>query len=370
MTNVNEAPTVTSGATGTVPENAVAGTVVYTVTGSDVDAATTLVYSLSGTDAALFNIDSANGALRLNSPANFEAKNSYSLDVIASDGALSDSRAITVNVTDVLEGLLLDGTAGADSLLGSLIDDTINGLDGNDTLDGAGGADSMNGGLGFDSLIGGTGNDTLRGADQADTLRGGEGNDYLYGGKGLDSLDGGIGNDQLFGLVGNDTLLGFDGADWLEGGDGNDSLSGGLQADTLLGGIGTDWLGGGKGFDSLDGGDGNDTLNGGLGTDTFTGGAGLDHFVFGTLLGGTNIDTITDFVSGVDVINLSATIFTAYAGLSGTTVGMSDNLQYDSGSGALSYDADGAGGAAAVQFAILGIGVHPASPGSDFLIIA
>ena len=170
--------------------------------------------------------------------------------------------------------------------------------------------------------------------------------------------------------MGSDTLIGFDGFDFLDGGDGNDSLSGGLNKDTLLGGIGNDILGGGKGLDSMDGGAGNDTLSSGLGNDTLTGGTEIDHFVFSTALGGANIDTITDFSSGSDVIDLSATIFTAFAGQSGATVGISPNLLYDNVSGALSYDADGADGGAAVVFAVLGVGAHPASLGSDFLIVA
>jgi Ca2+-binding RTX toxin-like protein len=63
-------------------------------------------------------------------------------------------------------------------------------------------------------------------------------------------------------------------------------------------------------------------------------------------------------------------------GLSGTVgstldlAGLGSHFAYDSASGALSYDADGAGGNAAVTFAILGQGTHPASLGSDFTIVA
>ena len=278
--------------------------------------------------------------------------------------------------TDTLAGTgntlanLLTGNDGANTLLGLEGNDTIDGMAGDDSIDGGVDADSLSGGLGKDTLIGGLGNDTLRGGDQADTLLGGDGNDYLGGGKGLDSLDGGIGDDQLFGLVGNDTLIGFDGFDWLDGGDGNDSLSGGLNKDTLIGGLGNDILGGGKGYDSLDGGEGSDTLSGGLGNDTMSGGAGPDHFIFSTLLSASiNVDIITDFESGGDVIELSAAVFTAFSGQIGNNVLISANLLYDNITGALSYDADGVGGNAAVNFAILGVGTHPTLSGNDFLIV-
>ena len=53
----------------------------------------------------------------------------------------------------------------------------------------------------------------------------------------------------------------------------------------------------------LSGGAGNDTITGGAGEDTLTGGAGRDVFVFEA---GHGNDTIQDFVSGIDKIDLSA----------------------------------------------------------------
>lgn len=73
--------------------------------------------------------------------------------------------------------------------------------------------------------------------------------------------------------------------------------------------------------------------------------------------------------SGHNVIELSTAIFTAYAGKIGSFVTPSANLTYDSTTGVLAYDVDGAGPAAALTFAILGVGDHPWLPGSDFLIV-
>jgi hypothetical protein len=54
LSNVNEAPTITSAATASFAENG-AGTV-YTVAATDPDAGAALTYSISGADAALFEI--------------------------------------------------------------------------------------------------------------------------------------------------------------------------------------------------------------------------------------------------------------------------------------------------------------------------
>ncbi|MBE9176707.1 cadherin repeat domain-containing protein, partial [Synechocystis salina LEGE 06155] len=85
----NRAPSITSGNTGTVAENAPTTTVVYDANASDPDTTApnnSLSFSLSGADASLFTIDSDDGEVRLKNSANFEAKNSYSLNVIVTDG--------------------------------------------------------------------------------------------------------------------------------------------------------------------------------------------------------------------------------------------------------------------------------------------
>lgn len=66
-------------------------------------------------------------------------------------------------------------------------------------------------------------------------------------------------------------------------------------------GVGNDTLLGNAVANRLDAGAGNDVLDGAGGNDTLTGGAGLDRFVVKDL-GGT--DTITDFVSGTDKLDL------------------------------------------------------------------
>src|SRR5476651_2656196 len=94
------APTNTTSATATVVEGTSIATPVFTATATDVTG-TTLTYSLSGTDASLFNINSATGAVTLKSVADYQTKTSYSISVTASDGTLTSTQAVTVAVTDV-----------------------------------------------------------------------------------------------------------------------------------------------------------------------------------------------------------------------------------------------------------------------------
>jgi VCBS repeat-containing protein len=117
ITDVNDAPVITSVATGTVDENASTSTLVYTATASDVDASNNAItFSLSGTDADAFAIDASSGAVTLKTSADFETKSSYSIDVIATDdgtGTLTDTQAVTVSVADVN-----DAPVGAVSITG------------------------------------------------------------------------------------------------------------------------------------------------------------------------------------------------------------------------------------------------------------
>ncbi|MFO6430503.1 Ig-like domain-containing protein [Erythrobacter sp. W302b] len=118
ITGTNDAPVITSPTTGTVSENAPATTVVYDASATDVDAGDVLSYSISGADAAAFNIDAATGEVRLNAPANFERKASYSVTITATDNgnpALSATQAITIAVADEIDVLSIDdlGAIGA-----------------------------------------------------------------------------------------------------------------------------------------------------------------------------------------------------------------------------------------------------------------
>lgn len=105
-----------------------------------------------------------------------------------------------------------------------------------------------------------------------------------------------------------------------------------------------------------------DIIHGGLGNDLIAGGGGEDRFRFSES-GAHNFDTIVDFESGRDGIELHAAVFTALDS------GMSDNfvegtqataagqyLIFDAATGSLYYDADANGDGVQQQIANLGPG--------------
>ena len=110
LTNVNEAPVVTGGTTGTnFPENGTAAIAAYTAT--DVDASDTQTWSVeSADDGNLFEIGASSGMLSFKDPPDFENKRDAGADnvynatmkVTDADG-LSATRDVAVTVTDVNE---------------------------------------------------------------------------------------------------------------------------------------------------------------------------------------------------------------------------------------------------------------------------
>ena len=116
ITNVNEAPTITTASSNpthtiTQAENI---TSVATYTGSDVDAGTTLTWSISGTDAADFSIDPSSGALAFaanpdfEAPADSDTNNAYILVVTLSDGSLTDTQTVTITITNANESATIN----------------------------------------------------------------------------------------------------------------------------------------------------------------------------------------------------------------------------------------------------------------------
>ncbi len=233
-----------------------------------------------GLDAALFTINAQTGVLTFNAAPDYETPgdaggdNVFDVTIRVETTGLSeglfDTQQLSIALADI-PGLVLEGTAGANTLIGSVEGDTLNGNGGNDTLIGGASNDTLNGGLGSDtaSFADATGNVL---ADLALGLGGavGPGADTLTG---IENLTGGIFNDTFFG----------------------DGLA--------------NRLGGGFGIDTLDGRVGNDVLTGGRGKDAMTGGLGADDFDFNALneMGKTAAtrDVIVDFVVRSDDIDLS-----------------------------------------------------------------
>ena len=103
----NRAPVFTDGDSTTrrISEDAGSGTnigAVVSATDADND---TLTYTLGGTDATSFSIDSTSGQLRTSATLDYETRTSYSVTVSVSDGnGGTDSITVTINVIDVAEG--------------------------------------------------------------------------------------------------------------------------------------------------------------------------------------------------------------------------------------------------------------------------
>lgn len=109
ITNVNEAPTISS-ASFSIAEQS---TAVGSISASDPDASTTLTFSLASGSAAVddakFSINSSTGAVFFLATPNFESPtdngldNVYNFTVNVSDGSLSSSQAVAVTVGNVNE---------------------------------------------------------------------------------------------------------------------------------------------------------------------------------------------------------------------------------------------------------------------------
>ena len=109
VTDVNEAPSFTDGSSTTrsVAENTASGqNIGSAVAAMDVDSDTTLNYTLGGTDAASFSIVSTSGQLQTSAALDYETTTSYSVTITVSDGNLTDSITVTINVTDVDENTI------------------------------------------------------------------------------------------------------------------------------------------------------------------------------------------------------------------------------------------------------------------------
>ena len=121
VTNVNEAPLITNSSSD--PTSAISrsenSTSVVDLDGSDVDASTTLSWSISGTDSAKFAINSSSGVLTFTSAPNFESatdadgNNSYIVIAAVSDGTLTDTQTITVTITNVNEAPVIGAFTSA-----------------------------------------------------------------------------------------------------------------------------------------------------------------------------------------------------------------------------------------------------------------
>jgi Ca2+-binding RTX toxin-like protein len=315
-----------------------------------------------------------------------------------------------------VENLVLTGA--------SALNGTGNGMA--NLLTGNAGANVLNGGAGADTMTGGGGNDRYvvdNAADKAIETSASGGTDlvesavtFSLAGQYLDNLTltgtaaaNATGNGLANILVGNsaaNVLNGGGGADTMTGGAGNDryvvdnaadkavetsasggtdlvesavsfSLAGGYVDNlTLTGAAAVNATGNGL-ANTLAGNNAANQLRGGGGNDILSGNGGADGFYFETAAGAGNVDRILDFNVVDDTIFIDNAVFAGLAAgalasgafRSGAAAADADDrIIYNSATGALLFDSDGAGGAAAAQFATLATGLATLSA-SDFTVI-
>ena len=295
----------------------------------------------------------------------------------------------------------LEGTAGADVLVGLEGDDTYR-IDnsGDRAVEGAGGGSdtvltTINYALEAELehlTATGTAAIALTGNALSNRLTGNGAANTLDGGSGADTLNGGAGDDTylvnapgaLIGELagaGTDTVLA--GVSHTLAANVEYLIGRGSAAIALTGNVLDNKLAGNAAKNKLDGGAGNDTLSGGAGSDVLTGGTGKDFFVFDTKPNPkTNLDKIADFSVKDDTIFLDNAVFKKLGKGSPTkplklnkgffTLGpkakdKDDYLVYDAKKGVLSYDVDGSGAKAAVAVATLKKGLKMTY--ADFFVI-
>lgn len=249
--------------------------------------------------------------------------NATELSTVSSDGSTfifartADGKMLQLGVMGALGGddlmtasglrLYMQGDAKSDVLKGGAGEDAINGMDGDDILQGGGGADVLFGGAGSDRFVYADANDSSE-ETGLDTIL-----DFLSG---VDFIDfTAMDFTSLVMSLGDETTLVGSTAD---GKQLTLKIGGAVAASDLLvkDGLGlsiygpsTDaQLAGGAFGDALYGGDGSDVIIGSGGSDVLFGGAGADTFRFTASSDSTvaSADTIFDFVSGADKIDLTA----------------------------------------------------------------
>jgi VCBS repeat-containing protein len=137
LTDVNEAPTLAKGQSGTVQENSAANTPVFTVVVNDVDTKNVvwskITWSISGAGNA-FDIDANSGLISVKTNViDFETQSLYKFKVTAQDGGgLSAVENVEVAVTDTNERPVLANqvrTVNENSLKGTAVGLALPGVD-------------------------------------------------------------------------------------------------------------------------------------------------------------------------------------------------------------------------------------------------
>jgi serralysin len=251
----------------------------------------------------------------------------------------------------------------------------------------------------IEKAIGGAGNDILIGGSWVKTLNGGNGSDIYLISAGSEHIaadiadSGTVGTDEVrfASTTVNDTLKIYAGDTGIEKvvigtGTATNAITTGTTALNINASASTKALTivGNAGANTIIGTSYADIIYGDGGKDVIIGGGGGDTFVFNFAPNSaTNVETITDFISGSDIIQLSKAVFNKLVDLAGATLNLNefyasatatsghdttDRVVYNTANGNMYYDADGSGSSASVLIATLG--VHPKVAYTDIHIVA
>lgn len=366
-----------------------------------------ILYGLGGDDAYLVSdtrarvIEFAGGGYdTVYVTTNFALESGAAVEVLT---VYERETANAINLTGNETANLIYGNAGANIIDGGGGGDIMQGLGGDDTYivrhasdrvieTADGGYDTVR--TTMDFSIGNASIERVEAFDPNSTdalrLTGNALDNMMIGNAGANLFTGGAGADLLYGLGGNDAYIVDDSrAQVFEAvGNGHDTvyvtanfaLTSGSEIEVLSvydrSTTNALDLTGNEFSNAIYGNGGSNRIDGGLGNDILYGNGGADTFVFGSALGADNVDQLTDFQSGTDRLELDHRIFGGIAtGVLATSafvlgtqaVDADDRIIYNAATGALYYDADGVGGTAAVQFAVL----NPSASltAGDFLIV-
>jgi Ca2+-binding RTX toxin-like protein len=310
-----------------------------------------------------------------------------------------------------------NGNDASNTLIGNALGNVLRGGLGNDVLDGRAGEDIMAGGEGSDTYVvdnaldriveaadpgvdtvlsavsyalaplvenliltgtalrgfGNAGDNRIIGNAAANEIRGGDGADTLAGGAGADQMFGGAGNDSY--VVDNALDQALEAPD--QGWDTvltsvSHALGANVETATAIG-VGAVSLVGNALNNVLRGNDAANLITGGLGSDVLLGGGGADTFAFTAAAESPASplrDTIGDFVSGLDRIDLSGIDADPFAagdqafGFVGDRgfLGVAGELRFANGAAQADIDGDGQ---ADLQIGLSGI---TALAAADFLL--
>ena len=335
-----------------------------------------------GSDRLIVDYRLATGAVTGDSTSNFTEAGGGGRSVAITDGTIENFTILTGSGADTITtgtgndvirtgngAATITAGQGANIIIGGNNADTITALDGGNFI---------NAGNGMNTVTSGGGRDTILTGINSDTITAGGGNDLIKLRGGTDSVNAGAGVDRLVidysgettnvigGITGGNLKTGYVGhiADasvniidfqlserfTITTGSGNDRIATGNGTDVLRGGSGDDVLQAAGGDDQVFGQAGSDTLSGGAGRDTLNGGVGADQFIFGPIVTGSiaGRDTVEDFQSGIDTINISAidadintTGNQAFNFIGANPFGNAGDLRYQGG--IVSGDTDGDG---------------------------